>query len=211
MAEDIGSGYLGLIGEDDASRLDVLLEGEPRVQSSVEAGVDIACFSGDKLLGGPQAGIIVGSRPVSSLRRHPLMRALRVDKLTYAALEATLGEYAAGRASRTFPILQMILDSGPVRVRARTRWEGARGGGLEAEVLPPSQRIGGGTTPGLELPTWVVALRHPTRSAEWLDAWLRQQATPVVGRIRNDRVLLDPRTVLPEEDALVADALARVP
>jgi L-seryl-tRNA(Ser) seleniumtransferase len=212
VAEDIGSGYLGLVGEDDARRLDELLAGEPRVQASVAAGLDVVCFSGDKLLGGPQAGIIAGRRDlVSTIRRHPLMRALRVDKLTYAALEATLGEYAAGRASRTIPILQMILATpDAIRARAMRVAEGARGGGLVAEVFPGRSAVGGGTTPGLELPTWVVALRHPTKSADWLDGWLRQQEVPVVGRIESDRLLLDLRTVLAEEDELVAEILALV-
>ena len=93
VAEDIGSGYLGLVGEESDARLDALLGGEPRVQASLERGLDIVCFSGDKLLGGPQAGIIAGRRDlVTRVRRHPLMRVLRVDKLTYAALEGTLAE-----------------------------------------------------------------------------------------------------------------------
>jgi L-seryl-tRNA(Ser) seleniumtransferase len=213
VAEDIGSGYLGLVGEDEARRLDELLAGEPRVQASVEAGLDVVCFSGDKLLGGPQAGMIAGrSDLVSTIRRHPLLRALRVDKLTYAALEATLGEYAAGRASRTIPILQMILAApDAIKVRAVRVAQRARGGGLEAEVLPGQSAVGGGTTPGLELPTWVIALRHPTRSADWLDGWLRRRATPIIGRIENDRLLLDLRTALVEEDERVAETLARVP
>ncbi len=214
VAEDIGSGYLGLVGEVDARRLDELLAGEPRVQASVAAGLDVVCFSGDKLLGGPQAGIIAGRRDlVSTIRRHPLMRALRVDKLTYAALEATLGEYAAGRASRTVPILRMILATpDAIRVRAASVADRARAGGiLEAEVLPGQSAVGGGTTPGLELPTWVIALRHPTRSADWLDGWLRQRATPIIGRIEDDRLLLDLRTALAEEDERVGETLARVP
>ncbi len=214
VAEDIGSGYLGLVGEVDARRLDALLAGEPRVQASVAAGLDVVCFSGDKLLGGPQAGIIAGRRDlVSTIRRHPLMRALRVDKLTYAALEATLGEYAAGRASRTVPILRMILATpDAIRARAMRVAESARGGGvLDAEVRPGQSAVGGGTTPGVELPTWVLALRHPTRSADWLDGWLRQRATPIIGRIEDDRLLLDLRTVLAEEDERVAETLARVP
>ena len=213
VVEDIGSGYLGLVGEEDARRLDELLAGEPRVQASVEAGLDVVCFSGDKLLGGPQAGIIAGRRDlVSAIRRHPLMRALRVDKLRYAALEATLGEYAAGRASRTIPILRMILTTpDAIRVRAMHVADGARGGGLEAEVLPGQSAVGGGTTPGLELPTWVIALRHPMKSADWLDGWLRQQEIPIVGRIEDDRLLIDLRTALSEEDELVAETLARIP
>ena len=215
VAEDIGSGYLGLVGEEEgaARRLDGLLAGEPRVRASVEAGLDVICFSGDKLLGGPQAGIIAGRRDlVSTIRRHPLMRALRVDKLTYAALEATLGEYAAGRASRTIPILRMILTTpDAIRERAARVAERARAAGLGAEVLPATSAVGGGTTPGLELPTYVIALRHPTRSADWLDGWLRRQETPIVGRIEDDRLLLDLRTALTEEDEGVAETLARVP
>jgi L-seryl-tRNA(Ser) seleniumtransferase len=214
VAEDIGSGYLGLIGEEDAPRLDALLAGEPRVQSSFEAGIDIVCFSGDKLLGGPQAGVIAGRRGlVAKIRRHPLMRALRVDKLTYAALEATLGEYAAGRASRTIPILQMILATADaIRVRAMRVAERAREGGvLEVVVLPGHSAVGGGTTPGLELPTWVVALQHPTKSVDWLDGWLRRQEIPIVGRIESDRLLLDLRTVPVPDDELFARALAGVP
>jgi L-seryl-tRNA(Ser) seleniumtransferase len=214
VVEDIGSGYLGLVGEEDAPRLDALLAGEPRVQSSVEAGLDLVCFSGDKLLGGPQAGIIVGRRDlVAKVRRHPLMRALRVDKLTYAALEATLGEYAAGRASRTIPILRMVLTTpDAIRARAMRVAEIAAGGGvLAAEILSGQSAVGGGTTPGLELPTWVIALRHPTKSTDWLDGWLRQQEVPVVGRIENDHLLLDLRTVLGDEDGVVAETLARVP
>jgi L-seryl-tRNA(Ser) seleniumtransferase len=212
VAEDIGSGYIGLVGEKDAARLDALLAGEPRVQSSLEAGLDVVCFSGDKLLGGPQAGIIAGRRDlVAKIRRHPLMRALRVDKLTYAALEATLGEYAAGRASRTVPVLQMILATpDAIRSRALLVAEAACRGALEAEVLPGQSAVGGGTTPGLELQTWVVALRHPTQSADWLDGWLRRQEMPIVGRIEKDRLVLDLRTALVDEDRVIAETLARV-
>ena len=175
VAEDIGSGYLGLVGEQDAPRLDGLLAGEPRVQSSLEAGVDIVCFSGDKLLGGPQAGIIAGRRDlVAKVRRHPLMRALRVDKLTYAALEATLGEYAAGRASRTIPTLGMILATpDALRARALSVAERARGGTLEADVLPGQSAVGGGTTPGLgtaDVGGRAAAPDQKRRLAGWLAA-----------------------------------------
>jgi L-seryl-tRNA(Ser) seleniumtransferase len=183
------------------------------VQASVAAGLDVVCFSGDKLLGGPQAGILAGRRDlVSTIRRHPLMRALRVDKMTYAALEATLGEYAAGRASRTIPILQMILATpDAIRERAMRVAERARVGGIvEAEVVPGQSAVGGGTTPGVELPTWVIAMRHATQSADWLDGWLRRQEVPIVGRIESDRLLLDLRTALAEEDDRVAEVLARI-
>ncbi len=214
VAEDVGSGYLGLPGEDEGTRLDVLLDGEPRVQASLEAGIDLVCFSGDKLMGGPQAGIIAGRHDLlAKVRRHPLMRALRVDKLTYAALEATLGEYAAGRASRTIPILGMVL-AGPASLEARCgRVVRALDGhaGLLAQVVDGESTVGGGTTPGLVLPSRVIALRHRREGPDWLDAWLRDADIPVVGRIERDRLLLDLRTVLPGEDEPLAALLARVP
>jgi L-seryl-tRNA(Ser) seleniumtransferase len=214
VAEDIGSGYIGLVGEEGAARLDALLGGEPRVQTSIERGVDVVCFSGDKLLGGPQAGIVAGRRDLlARVRRHPLMRVLRVDKVTYAALEGTLAEYAAGRASRTIPILRMILAA-PEQVEARARALAApvaAAGVLDAEVVAGASKVGGGTTPGLELPTWVVALRHRRQSVDWLDGWLRRREPGIVGRIENERLLLDPRTILADEDAIVAEALGAVP
>jgi L-seryl-tRNA(Ser) seleniumtransferase len=214
VAEDIGSGYLGLGREEDAARLDALLGGEPRVEDSLARGVDVICFSGDKLLGGPQAGIIAGRRPLlDRIRRHPLMRVLRVDKLTYAALEATLAEYAAGRASRTVPVIRMILAApGTIEARARALAERAAAAGvLEAVVVATGSKVGGGTTPGVELPSSAVALSHRRHGADWLDGWLRRHDPGIVGRIDDDRLLLDMRTVLDEEDETVARALAGVP
>jgi len=219
VAEDLGSGYLGLCGEEDPGRLDAVLRGEPRVQDSLAAGIDILCFSGDKLLGGPQAGIVVGREAlVDALRRHPLMRALRVDKLTYAALEATLGEYAAGRASRTIPVLRMVLAT-PAELRARVeavrvQVERARGelsaGMLRLEVLEGASAVGGGTTPGLEIPTVLLAVSVEGRSAAWIEERLRAQDPPVLGRIERDRFVLDVRTVLPKEDEVLAAALVHL-
>ncbi len=214
VAEDIGSGYVGLVGEEDAARLGQLLGDEPRVQASFARGVDIVCFSGDKLLGGPQAGILAGRRDLlARVRRHPLMRVLRVDKLTYAALEGTLAEYVAGRASHTIPILQMILAApDAIEARARALAECMQAGGtIEAGVAAGRSKVGGGTTPGVDLETWVLALRHRQRSVDWLDDWMRRREPGIVGRIENDRLLLDLRTVLPDEDAIVANALAAVP
>jgi L-seryl-tRNA(Ser) seleniumtransferase len=214
VAEDLGGGYVGLAGDDDADRLDSCLAGEPKVQASVAAGIDILCFSGDKLLGGPQAGIIVGRKDlVGQVRRHPLMRALRVDKLTYAALEATLSEYVSGRARRTVPVLGMILASREA-LDARSERLVARLAGvtsLDARVDDGRSTIGGGTTPGLELASRVVALRHVERGPDWLDGWLRSRPTPVIGRIERDHLVLDLRTVLEEEDDLLAGALSDVP
>jgi L-seryl-tRNA(Ser) seleniumtransferase len=213
VAEAIGSGYLGLPGEPEGPTLDRILAGEPRVQSSCDAGVDIVCFSGDKLMGGPQAGIIAGKRELAArARRHPLMRALRVDKLTYAALEATLGEYVSGRASRTVPVLGMVLAT-PEALDARCRQIIGRLAGhaaLEVEVVDGRSAVGGGTTPGLELPSRVLAVRHQREGADWLEAMLRQADVPVVGRIERDRLILDLRTVLPNEDGELASALGAI-
>jgi L-seryl-tRNA(Ser) seleniumtransferase len=211
VAEDIGSGYVGLPGETEGARLDALLAGEPRVQASVEAGIDVVCFSGDKLLGGPQAGIIAGRHDlVARVRRHPLMRALRVDKLTYAALEATLSEYVSGRASRTVPVIGMVLAS-VESLEARCRQVVARVVALEARVVDGESAVGGGTTPGLVIPSRVIALRHRRQGLDWLDTWLRQADVPVVGRIERDWLLLDLRTVLVSEDEELGAILARVP
>jgi L-seryl-tRNA(Ser) seleniumtransferase len=212
LAEDLGSGYLGLPGDArGATRLDAVLASEPTVQQTLAAGVALCCFSGDKLLGGPQAGILVGRRDlVDRIRRHPLMRALRVDKLTYAALEATLGEYAAGRAASTVPIMRMLLASAEELQERCTRVQQAllgAGAGLHAEVRDAFSTVGGGTTPGLAIPTRVLAVTSRACTADALDARLRAHVPPVVGRIEDDRLLLDVRTVLPEQDGTLTEAL----
>ena len=204
VAEDLGSGNL----------LDTSLPGladEPTVAMSVDAGVSVCCFSGDKLLGGPQAGIIIGdTEPLSRIRQHPLMRALRVDKMTCAALEATLLEYARGRAGETIPVVRML--------RATAEEIGARATALarrleehplfEVDVVDGVSTVGGGSAPGSALPTRVVRLTALRGSAARLDARLRQLRPPVVGRIEQDRLLLDLRTVLPGQDDTLADLLA---
>jgi L-seryl-tRNA(Ser) seleniumtransferase len=214
VAEDLGGGYVGLPGQDDDERLDLLLGNEPRVQASLAAGIDVVSFSGDKLLGGPQAGIVVGRKDlVARVRRHPLMRALRVDKLTYAALEATLAEYVSGRAGRTIPIMGMILAT-EAGLNARCEQLAGRLAGmgwLEARVEDGRSAVGGGTTPGLELPSRIVALRHARQGPDWLDGWLREREIPIVGRIERDRLVLDLRTVLEAEDETLASALSSVP
>lgn len=212
VAEDLGSGYLGTPGEEGDEALDALLRGEPRVRASLDAGVDLVCVSGDKLLGGPQAGIVVGRRAlVDPVRKHPLMRALRVDKLTYAALEATLGEYVAGRAGRTVPLLAM-LRAGVEEIDARAEAlrtslaKAHAGSGARLEVIDGQSAIGGGTTPGLGIPTRLLAVGLP-QGPDWLDGRLRRHATPVVARIERDRLLIDLRSVDPRDDAVVLEAL----
>jgi L-seryl-tRNA(Ser) seleniumtransferase len=209
LVEDLGSGYVRSSGDEAAAPL----RDEPDVAASVRAGADVVCFSGDKLLGGPQCGIIVGAADaLGPIRRHPLMRALRVDKLTYAALEATLIEYATGRADRTIPVRRMAAaTTSEIDVRARAIVTAllADGGAIACEVIDGASTIGGGSAPGLTLPTRLIALAAPG-GADALETRLRAAEPPLIARIERDRVLLDLRTVLPEEDAIVLATLRRI-
>ena len=208
MVDDLGSGTL-------LPTAPFGLGEEPTVQERIRAGADLVTFSGDKLLGGPQAGILAGRREAVDLcRRHPLTRALRVDKTTLAGLLATLGHYERGEAEQEVPVWRAIAQA-PAALAARAReWLAALGpAAAGAEVRPAESAVGGGSLPGVTLPTFVLAL--PPGDPDWLAAALRRQDPPVVGRIEADRVLLDPRTVLPgEDDALLAGvraALAAAP
>jgi L-seryl-tRNA(Ser) seleniumtransferase len=174
--------------------------------------VDLCCFSGDKLLGGPQAGIIVGRMTaIERVRTHPLMRALRVDKMTYAALEATLAEYAAGRATTTVPVQRMLtMTADEIRARAAALAEQVNAiGGWKAELVAGVSAIGGGSAPGVELPTWLVAIAKDGLTPDALEERLRRLTPPVIARIEHDRVLLDLRTVLPHQDAQLATSFER--
>jgi L-seryl-tRNA(Ser) seleniumtransferase len=195
VLEDLGSGAILPLVRD-----------EPLVGDSVRAGADVICFSGDKVLGGPQAGILVGRRaPIDRLRRHPLMRALRVDKLTYAALEATLIEYLAGRATETVPVARMLtITVDAIDTRARALVEALRAGGWDAAVVDGVSTVGGGSAPGVELPTRLVTLSRAGESADRIERRLRSAQPPIIARIENDRVVLDLRTVDPKHDALIA-------
>ena len=200
LAVDLGSGAL----------LDTAAFGlahEPTAQECLAAGADLVTFSGDKLLGGPQAGVIVGRRDlIEQLRRHPLTRALRVDKLTIAALSATLASYLSGRAVEELPVWRMIaLSPATVRRRAGRLARRLRGLGVAAEVLAGRSTVGGGSLPGETLPTWLVALRVPSAGA--LARRLRLGQPAVVGRIEEDRYLIDLRTVLPEQEGRLFAAL----
>ncbi|MCL6522835.1 MAG: L-seryl-tRNA(Sec) selenium transferase [Firmicutes bacterium] len=200
---DLGSGSLVDLGR-------IGLGGEPTVQEAVAAGADLVTFSGDKLLGGPQAGLLVGRREVvERCRRHPLARAVRIDKLTVAALEATLAAYRQPeRAWEEIPALRMLaLDERSLQVRALRLAEAlaARLGRAAVEAVPGESRAGGGSLPEQALPTWLVAVRaaEPERVA----ARLRAADPPVVARLREGRLLLDLRTVRPEEEEQLATAL----
>jgi len=188
FVDDLGSGAL------------VPFEGEPSIREALADGADLVCFSGDKLLGGPQAGIVVGRAAlVERLRRHPLQRALRADKLTLAALEGTLGLYLdPERALREVPIARMVAEpAGAVRARAE-RLAGLTGGSVEETVA----RVGGGALPLAELPSFACAVE------EELAAALRQHEPPVVGVVRDGRCLLDCRTLADDELDDVAAAVA---
>ena len=193
LIDDLGSGAL-------TPSNTALLSEEPSVRESLEAGADLVCFSGDKLLGGPQAGIVVGSAElVERLRRHPLQRAVRADKLTLAALEGTLALYLdPERALAEIPVLRMAGE--PVdAVRARAeRLAGAVGGEVEETIA----RVGGGALPLAELPSFAAAID------EELVAPLRAGKPPVIGVIRDGRLLLDCRTLTDAEAEEVAAAVA---
>ncbi len=202
VVEDLGSGHLALL---DA------VGDEPTVRESIGAGVAVCTFSGDKLLGGPQAGIIAGRRAeLDRIRSHPLMRALRVDKLTYAALEATLIEHATGRAREAVPVVRMI-ETPVARLEARAdvlRSRLADVAGLTVSIAATEAKIGGGSTPGVTLPSRALTVEAAGRSAVMLAATLRAGVPPVVGRIAEERLRLDLRTVDPGEDGRLAEAVA---
>ena len=193
VIEDLGSGCLV-----DLAPLG--LRDEPTVQASVKAGVDVLSFSGDKLLGGPQAGIIVGKRRcIDLLKRHPLARALRVDKLTLAALEATLQAYVDGTALQEIPVLSMLAQT-PEELRQRAESLCRRMGesGVTAEVVSTENPVGGGAVPTQTLHSFAVAV-VPRDSAAALEAQLRQRPVPIIVRIAHDRCLLDMRTLFPAD------------
>jgi L-seryl-tRNA(Ser) seleniumtransferase len=207
VLEDLGSGAL----------LDFAPEGfstAPTVRDALAAGVDLVTASGDKLLGGPQAGIVAGRRDlVEALRRHPLSRALRVDKLTLAALSATLALYADRRhAAARIPVLRMLLEPAPsVRRRAvrllRSVRRGAAAAGASVSVTEGLSTPGGGSLPGVTLPTWCLAVEPAGGSAGALEERLRRGDPAVAARLHGGALLLDLRTVAEGEVPSLAAAL----
>jgi L-seryl-tRNA(Ser) seleniumtransferase len=204
LLEDLGSGTL----------LDTVpfgLAHEPTIQESLAAGVDVVTASGDKLLGGPQAGIVLGKAPlIERLKQHPLIRALRVDKITLAALQATLLAYLEGKATSEIPVWRMISADVNTLARRAQKWRRAlqsvpQLANLPLSVVDNTSTIGGGSLPGQTLPTRALALTVPSIDA--LAANLRQAAPPVIARIDHQQLLLDPRTVLPEQDKALISAL----
>ena len=182
---------------------------EPTVQEGLQAGADVVAFSGDKLVGGPQAGILVGRTDlIHALKQHPLARAVRADKLALAGLSATLEHYLKGEAEREIPIWRMMARPlADIRATAEA-WAGHfTAAGLPATTRPDVSTVGGGSLPGTSLPSHVVAI--PTPHPNQLAARLRQANPPIIGRIQSDHLLLDPRTVLlGQEDALTRGILS---
>lgn len=215
VVDDLGSGLLGALpgragdpdgsspraaGDAPAGSELVVAWDEPSVRGSVAAGADLTLFSGDKLLGGPQAGIVVGrARPIARLRADPLMRALRPDKLTLAALEATLRLYRDPEAlRRRLPAYQMLLTEAralesPARLLATALASTLSEWHIVAE--PGESFAGGGALPAVALPTWIVRMRHPRIRSDALAAALRQRETPVIGRIQDAALIFDLRTL----------------
>jgi L-seryl-tRNA(Ser) seleniumtransferase len=182
------------------------------VQASVAAGASLVCFSGDKLLGAPQAGIIVGRRSlIGQLQQHPLMRAMRVDKLALAALEGTLIEYLAGRAPSSVPVARMVqMPVEAIEVRATEVAERLLNAGWNVTLVTGSSAIGGGSAPGIELPTVLLAITHTVLTASDLEERLRALEPPVIARVESGRVVLDLRTVLEHQDDTLTEALLAI-
>ncbi|MFN8008054.1 MAG: L-seryl-tRNA(Sec) selenium transferase [Terriglobia bacterium] len=204
LLEDQGSGCL----TDPAS---LGLGQEPSPKDSLGLGVPLVCFSGDKLLGGPQAGIITGKAAwVSQLRRNPLFRAIRVDKLTLTVLESTLISYLKGREHEEIPVLQLIrtpVEALQKRGEVILGYLGSKGTDWKIEIVDGVSRIGGGSAPEAELATKLIAIRSSCHSTDQLESELRQANPPVIARVEDDQLILDLRTVFPEEDQELAAAL----
>jgi len=215
--EDLGSGWLGV---PHSTPWPTALRDEPSVRDSVAAGVDLVAFSGDKLLGGPQCGLIVGRAAwVDKVRTHPLMRAVRAGKQTYAALEATLALWQQEPSRTEIPVVAMLLmPIGEIDQRARALTAKISSEAISSkiaselivEVTDGNSTIGGGAAPQSVIPTKLLSIRSTNRSAATLEAALRAGTPPVIARIQQDAVLVDLRTVAPEHDALLARLIAAV-
>jgi L-seryl-tRNA(Ser) seleniumtransferase len=205
LLEDLGSGCLV-----DFTPLGI--RGEPPAAASVKAGVDVITFSGDKMLGGPQAGILTGKRtPLEKIRQNPLFRVLRVDKLTIAALEATLAAYLRGDLQAIPALRLMHITREEIAARATRLAERiSTQPGFRVQLEDGESVIGGGSTPGQSLPTKLVAVAHARHSAEELGALLRRNSPPIIARLEHDRLLLDLRTVFEEQEDELAEAFARL-
>lgn len=205
LYEDAGSGAL-------IDFTEYGITGEPVIRESFEAGVDVISFSGDKLLGGPQAGLLVGrAEVIERLRKHSLYRALRADKLRIAALEATLDAYARGATTTEVPAHRMIsMTFEELQRRASSFIQSVRSeaSDLGLEIVEGESAIGGGAAPTSRLRTPLISVTHSTQSANEIEARLHRCDPPIVGRIEDNRVLLDLRTVAPTDEAALSAAVA---
>ncbi len=204
VVHDLGSGAL-------LDTADYGLAHEPMVQESVKAGCDLVCFSGDKLLGGPQSGLIIGKKDlIKHIRMHPLARALRSDKLTLAGITATLTHYLKDEAQAEIPIWMMIAKPLDEIKTTAEHWRNFLGAG---EVISGFSTVGGGSLPTEEMPTYLLALNPEPLTGTWkpdrfLKA-LRESHPPVIARIEEDRVVLDPRTIFPYQESALLRSLAK--
>jgi len=205
VLEDLGSGCLL-----DFTPLGI--RDEPPAGASVRAGVDVVTFSGDKMLGGPQAGILTGKRePLDRIRRNPLFRALRVDKLTVSVLEATIALYLRDDLDAIPALRMMRIPREEIASRAARLAERiAAEPGYSVQIEDGESVIGGGSTPGQSLPTKLLAVTHARYSAQDLEALLRRNSPPIIARIERDRLLLDLRTVFEDQDEEIISALERM-
>ncbi|MBL8076466.1 MAG: L-seryl-tRNA(Sec) selenium transferase [Anaerolineales bacterium] len=199
VVDDLGSGALY-----DTTRYGIVHE--PTVQESMQVGADIVCFSGDKLLGGPQAGIIIGKAElIAKIKKHPLARAVRADKTCLAGLSATLLHYLKDEAEREVPIVRMMSMT-PKQAKGRVEaWAGELGQG---QIVEGESTVGGGSLPDESIPTFLLSLE--VKSVERFMKSLRRSDPPVIARTANDKILFDPRTVLPEQDEVFLSVLKKV-
>ncbi|HSU25070.1 MAG TPA: L-seryl-tRNA(Sec) selenium transferase, partial [Pyrinomonadaceae bacterium] len=205
LYEDAGSGAVADLGS-------LGLADEPVIGESIRAGADIVTFSGDKLLGGPQAGIVAGkSEYIERLRKDPLYRALRVSKLVYAALEATLEPHLRGNAMDEVPVLKMLAATADeLESRCSSLIQSLDSPDLSAEIIRGNSAVGGGAAPMVQPESALIVLKHSSLSASELERRLRTSKTPVIARIVDDRVTIDLRTVSESEMKDLAEALKEV-
>ncbi|MGB7061731.1 MAG: L-seryl-tRNA(Sec) selenium transferase [Candidatus Zixiibacteriota bacterium] len=204
VVEDLGSGVL-------LRTEDFELAHEPTAFEALSAGADLVCFSGDKLLGAPQAGIILGGKKyIDILKKHPLQRALRLDKMFLAGLERVLLHYLKGQATEKIPVWQMIsVPLTSLQVRAEKIKAGLEESGIKIAIQESQSTVGGGSLPGETLPTVVISVESG-ESVDRQAKLFREQPTPIIGRIENDRFVLDLRTVFPHQDEVVISAIRNI-
>ena len=188
------------------------MEDEPLISRSIEDGADVVTFSGDKLLGGIQAGLIVGKKEtIEKLRKHPLYRALRTSKITYTILEATLEEFLNEKAFENIPVLKMIsMSKDEILKRAKSFVEKLNNEKLNVEIIKGKSVIGGGSAPDVQPPTFLISISHKEFPATRLEQILREANPPVIGRILEDKFLLDLRTVFEDEETKLLEILSGI-